>query len=368
MSSASNPAEPPWAKHLRSTLVGMSPYDVPPADPAHARMHANECPEPWPALVMAALAEVVRGLELGRYPDTSGRSLRAVLGRRHGCDPDRIVLGNGSDEIIALLLQALTSPGPEPGVVVMPAPTFVMYGHTARVLGMEMREVLLDEDLELPGAPLDEALDGATVCFLARPNNPTGSLWNAARVHELVAAHPEVVFVIDEAYGAYAPAGSSLWDPHAPSNQVHMATLSKVGLAALRVGYCIAHPALADAMNKVRHPYNVSATSLAISEAVLERFGAEQQAMVSRTIENRTILREQLAAIPGAQVLPSAANLVIVRLRGDDEAPRLAAHLAARGVLVKDVSQLPRLQRCLRVSVGTSAEIDRLAAALREWG
>jgi histidinol-phosphate aminotransferase len=211
----------PWARHLRTTLAALSPYDVPPADPTHARMHANECSEPWPAEVMAALGQVVQGIELGRYPDTSGRRLRAVLGRRHGCDSDRVVLGNGSDEIISLLLQALSSPGPVPGVVVTPSPTFVMYGLTARVLGMEMREVLLDEDLELPGAALDDALVGASVCFLARPNNPTGSLWSAARVHALVADHPDVVFVIDEAYAAYAPPGSSLWDPAAPSNQVY---------------------------------------------------------------------------------------------------------------------------------------------------
>lgn len=369
------PAEPetvdperlPWARHLRPTLATLSIYDVPPADRAQVRMHANECPEPWPAEVMAALGEVVRGLELGRYPDTSGRRLRAVLGRRHGCDPDRVVLGNGSDEIIGLLLQALSSPGPAPGVVVTPIPTFFMYGHNARVLGMEVREVLLHEDLELPEGPLDDALAGASVCFLARPNNPTGSLWSAARIRRLVDDHPDVVFVIDEAYAAYAPPGSSLWDPAAPSNQVHMATLSKVGLAALRVGYCIAHPVLARAMNTVRHPYNVSATSLAIAEAVLERYGPVQDAMIARALDGRARLTSLLRAIPGADVLPSAGNLVLVRLRGHDEAPRLSAHLAARGVLVKDVSHLPRLQRCLRVSVGTDAELDRLEAGLRSW-
>lgn len=367
MDPQSEPAVPPWARHLRPTLAELSVYDVPPADPAQARMHANECPEPWPPEVMDALAEVVRGIELGRYPDTSGRRLRAVLGRRHGCDPERVVLGNGSDEIIGLLLQSLSSPGPTPGVVVTPCPTFFMYRHTARVLGMEVREVLLREDLELPDAPLDDALVGASVCFLARPNNPTGSLWSPARIRALVADHPDVVFVIDEAYVAYAPPGSSLWEPEAPSNQVYMTTLSKVGLAALRLGYCIAHPLLARAMNKVRHPYNVSATSLAIAETVLERFGAVQDAMVARALASRSRLRALLAAIPGAEVLPSAGNLVLVRLQGDDEAPRLAAHLAARGVLVKDVSYQPRLHRCLRVSLGTHDELERLDLALQSW-
>lgn len=362
----SDQLRPAWAENLRSTLDALSIYDVPPADGTAARLHANECPEPWPAEVMDALAEVVRGLELGRYPDTSGRRLRALLGRRHGCDPDRVVLGNGSDEIIALLLTALSSPE-RPGVVVTPDPTFVMYRHTARVLGMEVREVELDAELELPAAAMREALRGATVCFLARPNNPTGSLWDADLVRALVREHPAVVFVIDEAYVGYAPPGSSLWDPRGPDNQVHMGTLSKVGLAALRVGYCIAHPSLVRAMNTVRHPYNVSQTSLSLAQAVLERFGHVQEAMVARTRSGRARLAEILGRIPGATVLPSAGNMVLVRLPGDDDAPRLCAHLAGRGVLVKDVSRLPRLHRCLRVSVGTPAELDRLAAGLASY-
>lgn len=356
----------PWAAHLRSTLGELSIYDVPPADASKARLHANECPEPWPAEVMEAASKHLAQIELGRYPDTSGRRLRALLGRRHGCDPERVVLGNGSDEIIFLLLMALSSPD-RPGVVVTPAPTFVMYGHTARVLGMEMREVLLTEELELPGAELDQALEGATICFLARPNNPTGNLWDAGRIRQLIADHPDVIFVIDEAYTAYAPEGSSMWSADGPSNQVHMGTLSKVGLAALRLGYCIAHPALAHAMNTVRHPYNVSQTSLSLAELVLDRFGDVQAGMVAQARDNRARLAEILGGIPGAKVLPSAANLVLVRLAEDGQAAALRAYLAERDVLVKDVSAQPRLQRCLRVSVGTEAELDRLANALEGW-
>ncbi|MCH9681749.1 MAG: aminotransferase class I/II-fold pyridoxal phosphate-dependent enzyme [Deltaproteobacteria bacterium] len=358
---------PAWASNLRSTLGALSIYDVPPADASAARMHANECPEPWPDAVMDALADVVRGVELGRYPDTSGRSLRALLAKQHGCSADRIVLGNGSDEIIALLLMALSSPGAAPGVVVTPAPTFVMYAHTARVLGMTMREVPLTPELALDESGLDAALTGATIAFFARPNNPTGGLWDADVIRRLIARHPAVVFVIDEAYVAYAPAESSMWDPDGPDNQVHMATLSKVGLAALRIGYGIAHPQLARAMNTVRHPYNVSQTSLALAEAVLGRFGDVQAAMVDRARDNRARLAEVLGAIAGAVVLPSAGNMVLVRLAGEDEAPRLRGHLAAAGVLVKDVSKLPRLERCLRVSVGTTAELDRLAGTLADW-
>lgn len=354
---------PAWLRHLRPSLAEVSVYDVPPAH-AEARLHANECPEPWPAEVMDALAEVVRGIELCRYPDTSGRELRAILGERHGCDPDRIVLGNGSDEVIALLLTALS--GEQGGKVVVPTPTFVMYGHTARVLGLRVVEVPLDLRFSLRRGAMHEALQGAALCFLARPNNPTGSLWDADVVHELIAAHPDVVFVIDEAYGAYAP-GSSLWSQDAPHNQVHMTTLSKVGLAALRVGYCIAHPELAAALNKVRHPYNVSRTSLALAEAVLTQFGDVQAEMIQRTIVGRGRLAQMLAELPGAEVFPSAGNLVLVRLARADEPRRLVEFLADRGVLVKDLSRVPALEGCVRVSVGTTAELDRLDDALAAW-
>ena len=358
------PVTTDWRQHLRPTLAPLEVYDVEPSR-APARMHANECPEPWPAEVRAALAEVVRELELNRYPDTSGRTLRRVLADHHGCDPDRIVLGNGSDEIISMLLTALSGaerPG-DGGHLVIPCPTFVMYAHSAHVLGVPVREVSLTPALELDEAGLREALVGAAICFFARPNNPTSSLWSAELIRALIRDFPSTVFVIDEAYAAYSP-GCSLWEPAAPSNQVHMGTLSKVGLAALRVGYCIADPALALALNKVRHPYNVSQTSIAVAEAALTRFADVQEAMIAKTIANRDRLLAILAQLPDAELFPAHANLVLARFPSDTRARELVDRLAAAGVRVKDVSAVPLLQGCLRISVGTDDDLDRLADAL----
>jgi histidinol-phosphate aminotransferase len=349
-----------WRRHLRPGLAALSVYHAP-RQRARARMHANENPEPWPAEVMSELAELVRTIELGRYPDSSGSELRELLATRHHCEPGRIVLGNGSDEVISLLLTALG--GGEQPVLVVPTPSFVMYGHSARVLGYTVREVELDDALELREPELDEALHGATICFFARPNNPTGSLWSAAAIMRLVAAHPAVVFVIDEAYVAYAP-GASLWRPDHPENVVHMGTLSKVGLAALRVGYGIANPELALALDKVRHPYNVSQTSLTIAHAVLDRFADVQAELVARAIASRERLATLLARLPGAQVFPSAANLVLVRLPTPERAAALVQLLAREGILVKDVGHLPRLRACVRASVGTAAELDLLEQAI----
>ncbi|MBL4689251.1 MAG: aminotransferase class I/II-fold pyridoxal phosphate-dependent enzyme, partial [Nannocystaceae bacterium] len=325
-----------------------------------------ECAQSWPPEVAHALGEVVREVDLTRYPDTSGRSLRAILAKRYGCPADDIVLGNGSDEIIALLLTALAGPGTTPPVLVVPTPTFVMYSHTARVLGYEIREAALNDDLELDPGRMRDALAGATVCFIARPNNPTGGLWDAELVRALVAEHPDVVFVVDEAYCAYAP-DQSLWRDERVSNQVHMATLSKVGMAALRLGYCIADPTLCLALNKVRHPYNVSATSLALAGTILTRFADAQASMVAETLACRELLTEMLGELPDTKVFPSHANFVLVRLPGPDLPARLCAFLAQVGILVKDVSTTRGLAGCLRVGVGTRCELARLHERLQAW-
>jgi len=353
-----------WERHLRPELAELSVYDVPPADARFARLHANECPVPWPPYAMARIAEVIRGVELGRYPDTSGRTVRAALGSRHDCDPERIVLGNGSDEVISTLAAALSG---SRAPVVIPTPTFVMYRHSARVLGLDVREVPLLDDFELDEAAMHQALDSAALCFLARPNNPTGTLWDAEVIARLIDEHPSTVFVVDEAYTAYAP-GASLYRPEGPSNQVHMATLSKVGGAAIRLGYCIAPPTLALALNKIRHPYNISSTSLAIAELILGELDDVRQELLQVALAQRDRLRLLLQKIPGTHVFPSQSNLVLARLEEPGAATRLTDHLARRHhVLIKDVSRTPRLGGCVRVSLGTPEELDRLEAGIEAF-
>ncbi len=352
-----------WTRHLLPQLAGLTAYDVPPADASLARMHANECPEPWPPEVMDAVAEAVRSVELGRYPDTSGRQLRALLGKRMGCDPGRIVLGNGSDEIISTVLTTLS--GSE-GHLVIPTPTFVMYRHSATVVGMPVTEVPLRADFELDDEAMRVALRSAALCFLARPNNPTGNLWDAGVIERWFAAFPDTVFVIDEAYTDYAP-GASMWRADLPENVVLMSTLSKVGGAALRLGYCVAAPRLAAELDKVRHPYNISATSLAIAGVLLRHADGARAAMLERSRAARTRLCELLGSIAGATVFPTNSNLVLARISPAQDAPALVAHLRGQGILIKDVSRTPALEGCVRASVGTAAELDRLAAALQTF-
>ena len=351
-----------WQRHLRPTLEDLEIYDSPPRSRDDVRLHANESPEVWPPEVFESLAARLREIELNRYPDTSGHSLRACLARRLGCTVDRVVLGAGSDEIISLLLMALS--GGTDGALVIPTPTFVMYAHSARVLGLEVRGVPTDAELQLDRDAMHVALRGAALCFLARPNNPTSALWDRAVVEELVSAHEETVFVIDEAYAAYSP-GCSLFDANGPSNVVHMSTLSKIGLAALRIGYCVAPPELALAMDKIRHPYNLSTTSLAFAELVLERYAEVSDALVARVIENRSRLVGILESIEGARVFPAHANFALVDLGSPARAASIARDLAGARVIVKPLADIPGFATRLRVGVGTREELDRLAAALR---
>lgn len=349
-----------WTRHLRPQLAELTAYDVPPADASFARMHANECPEPWPPEVMDAVAAAVRGVELGRYPDTSGRRLRALLGKRMGCDPGRIVLGNGSDEIISTLITTLSG---SDGHLVIPTPTFVMYRHSATVVGMPVTGVPLRADFELDDESMRVALRSAALCFLARPNNPTGNLWDASVLERWFEAFPDTVFVVDEAYTDYAP-GASMWRPDLPENVVLMSTLSKVGGAALRLGYCVAAPRLAAELDKVRHPYNISATSLSIAEVLLTQADEAREAMLERSRAARSRLSALLASVSGLSVFPSSSNLVLARFASADRAPAFVTYLRTQGILIKDVSRTPGLEGCVRASVGTGQELDRLEAAL----
>ena len=273
------------------------------------------------------------------------------------------MLGNGSDEIISTLLTALSGGG---GALVIPSPTFVMYRHSAMVVGMRVAEVALDERFELDDAAMRAVLPDAALCFLARPNNPTGNLWDTATIEGWISDFPDTVFVIDEAYTDYTP-GASMWRPNLPENVVFMSTLSKVGGAALRLGYAVASPALAAELDKVRHPYNISATSLAIAELLVTRFAGEQAAMLARSRANRARLANLMATIEGATVFPSGSNLVLTRLDPPEAAPALVAHLLRHGVLIKDVSRIPALAGCVRASVGTAMELDRLERALASF-
>lgn len=329
---------------------------------AAIRLDANEAPVGPPPAVLDRIARALAAIELNRYPEPGAGRLREALARRLGVAADQLVLGVGSDELIQTLLVATRGVG---GGVLVPAPTFPMYRLTGRALGHVVTEVPLGSALQLERPAMLEALarHRPAIVFLASPNNPTGACFADADIEALLDAAPGLV-VVDEAYGEFA--GRSL----IPGLSRHprlvvLRTFSKVGLAALRLGYAVARPELIAELDKVRLPYNTPATTQAAALAVLEdaAFLGEQ---ACRIVAERNRLAARLAEEPRIlEVHPSDANFLFCRVRD----PRAVhAGLAARGVLVRLVAPdvPPGFPGGLRITVGTSAEHDRLLAALRE--
>jgi histidinol-phosphate aminotransferase len=365
---------PDWVSLLRPELAEVSAYAPESPPGASVRLDANEAsPEPTGRVrqvVARAIAEIC--LErLERYPDARMSRLRSEIARRTGARPDELLIGAGSDEVIAIVLTALAGRRGKttPPVVLMPTPTFVMYRATARAHGHKAVEVPLDAawDLDVRGMKRACEMMPPNVVFIASPNNPTGNRMGDDRVEAVLEAAADALVVVDEAYADYAGRSVRDWRKRYP-NLAILRTLSKVGLAALRVGWLEADAGLVRELDKARQPYNVSATSQAAAAAVLSEAWAEVEAQVQRVVSERERVAAALRRIAGVDVPRSDANFLWVGT------PRPAAEvneaLLARGVLVRSFHAAGgRMQNRLRVTLGTVEEndtfLDALAGALR---
>jgi len=354
---------------IRPEVRGLTAYHVEAPDPAtvRAKLDANESPFALGDHVRTELAAELAGaladVELHRYPDPQARELRRRLAAELGVAAEQVLATNGSDEGIQILLQAVAGPG---AAVAIPVPTFAMYELGARVLGLRVVAVPLDPAYDLDLARLRAALraERPRLLFLAWPNNPTGRLYERGAVETIVRAcggeDCEALVVVDEAYVHYS--GQSLLDrlsqyPHL----VVLRTLSKVGLAGIRLGMVIAHPALLAELNKVRLPYNVNALSQAAARVVLRHPEVVRRHAATVVGERERVLRA-LRGQPGLTVFPSGANFFLMRASIPGETVWRA--LLARGVLVRNFSRAPHLGECLRVTIGTPEENDLFLQAL----
>ena len=273
-----------------------------------------------------------------------------------------IMLGNGSDELISLLAMACDVPGAS---ILSPLPGFVMYAMSAQLQGLAFHGVPLTADFELDEAAMLAAIDQhkPSIVYLAYPNNPTGNLWNDDTIEKIVLAQGEQggLLVMDEAYQPFA--SKSYIDRIARHSHVLlMRTLSKFGLAGVRLGYMIGPKALVAEVDKVRPPYNISVLNYECALFALEH--AEVFAAQAKDLrEQRARLLSELAALPGVRPFPSEANMILARV---PDAAKTFDGLKAHGVLIKNISKMhPLLDNCLRLTVGTAAENDQLLAALK---
>jgi histidinol-phosphate aminotransferase len=324
------------------------------------KLDAMENPHRLPPELRRALGERLADVALNRYPGSRIQDLRAALARHAqlpaGCD---LMLGNGSDELISLLAMACDVPGAS---ILAPLPGFVMYEMSAKLQGLKFIGVDLTADFELDEHAMLGAIEREqpSIVYLAYPNNPTANLWDDAVIDRIVDAAPGLV-VFDEAYQPFS--SRSYLDRLARHPHVLlMRTLSKFGLAGVRIGYMMGARELIAEIDKVRPPYNVSVVNAETALFALEHeevFAA--QAADIRAQRDR--IQHALAEMPGVKSWRSDANMILVRV---PDAAKTFEGLKARGVLVKNVSKMhPLLASCLRLTVGTADENTQLLAALQ---
>lgn len=343
---------------VREEVLALAAYHV--GDAAGmVKLDAMENPYALPQELRREIADLVAGAALNRYPNPQAPELKARLRQSMGIgEAFDILLGNGSDELIQIIVQALARPG---AVLLAPEPTFVMYRLYALVNRMRYVGVPLEPDFTLDSARLLAAIEEhrPALIFIAYPNNPTGNLFAEADVLRVLEAAPGLV-VLDEAYHAFAQK-SFLPRLAGHPNLVVMRTLSKIGMAGLRLGYAAGSPAWMREFDKVRPPYNVNLLTQLVAERLLAHADmlAEQAAAIRG---ERGRLKVEFGRLRGVTVFPSDANFLLVRVA---DADRVFAGMKARGVLVKNFhGSNPMMAQCLRITVGTAAENTQCLAAL----
>lgn len=348
---------------IRHDIQSMHGYAIQPSA-GFVKLDTMENPFRLPAALQRELGERLSRVAINRYPAERTEVLREALARHARMPADcALTLGNGSDELITMLAMACDLPG---ACILAPLPGFVMYAMSAKLHGIRFVGVPLTADFELDEAAMLAAIaeHRPSLIYLAYPNNPTANLWNDAVIDRIIEAAPGLV-VIDEAYQPFAARDSMARLQRHP-HVLLMRTMSKFGLAGLRIGYLIGRRELIAEVEKLRPPFNIGVLNCEAALFALEHEDEyRRQAGVIRAERER--LQAALKAMPGVTPFPSEANMILVRVPDSKAA---FEGMRARGVLVKDVSIVsPLLHNCLRLTIGMPEEntlmIDALKASLQ---
>ncbi len=335
--------------------------------PMRIKLDANELPHSLPRAIADDLARYLSVVDLNRYPDSDCGELREVVAAEAGVAPSQILFGNGSDELIALLCTtfARARPGAARAAVLYPVPTFSMFRIAALASGLDAVPVPLGPEFSFPRTEIERALEERrpNLAFFARPNNPTGGLWPSEAIADMARSHPDKIFVSDEAYVDFAGDSMIAMTSSLP-NLVVLRTLSKIGLAALRVGFLHAQPEILGVLEKVRPPYNIGALNQCAALFVLRNHRGLIRERCAEVVRERERVAAALRANGAIHVYDSQANLLLFRV---PDPPAVWSGLSARGVLVRKFADATGdLAGCLRVTIGTPSENDEFHAALAE--
>jgi histidinol-phosphate aminotransferase len=345
---------------VRDDLAELEGYHSPQVT-VDVRLNTNESPYPPPAAWREAFLAELATVPFHRYPDRSARALREAIGELHGVGPEQVLAGNGSNEVIQALCLAYGGAG---RTVAVFEPTYALHSHIPRITGTAVAVGERRDDFTLDPAEIERLLGEAqpAITFLCSPNNPTGRIDAPEVVEAALAAAPGLV-VVDEAYAQFAP-WSALTMLADDRPLVVTRTFSKTwSMAACRLGYLVAPAEVVAAAERAVLPYHLDAATQIAGRLAL-RFQPEMEARVASLVAERERLAAALATLP-VDTWPSGANFLLFRPREVD-GPSVWKGLVERSVLVRDCSSWPRLDGCLRVTVGTPAEGDAFIAALTE--
>ena len=333
-------------KLLRPAVRGLAAYHV---DETRVRIKLDAMENPFllPSGIRKEIATAAQRALINRYPDPSATRLKQAIARTWRMDPERMLLGNGSDELIQAIILAFGGP------VVTPVPSFAMYDLTARALSQKVVSVPLTDEFDLDAEAVIRAArrTKAKVIFLACPNNPTGNRFSDRAVRDVLERSGAAV-VVDEAYYSFS-GRTFLPYLNMHPNLIILRTLSKIGLAGLRIGVLTASKEITAELNKIRLPYNINVLSQAAALVALRHWRTLDR-QVSLLIAERTKLYNALLRTPGVTPFPSETNFLLMWIEKDATAVFTA--LKKRGILVKNVDRPGPLDGCLRVTIGTPKE------------
>ena len=341
---------------VREEIRNLSAYSVPHYE-TRIKLDGNESPFSLPPEIGEKVLSKLRGIEVNRYPDPEAAELRKLISGIDNFTPGGILLGNGSDELIGMLIAAFSG---GTGRILYPTPTFSMYGISGLALGKELLESELDHnfDLDLDDITALIAKKDPDLIFLASPNNPTGNAYSAERIREIIGLSKGVV-VVDEAYSDFSGyTFLPLIKKH--ENLIILRTLSKVGFAGLRLGILYGRENLVHEINKVRYPYNINSLTQGAAEVVLRNheFVTENIQLIVRERER---VYKTLSGMTGVEAYPSDANFILFKV-GDADSVFKA--LVGWDVLIRNFNKPGRLENCMRVTIGTPYENDSFLNAL----
>ena len=344
---------------VRDKVKGLKAYQVENLDEG-IKLHANENPYPPSPELLKKIFQRLDELELNRYPDPDCKNLKQAIANKTGAHPEQIIIGNGSDELIQYLMQVLCDEG---DTIAFPDPTFAMYGITAQCLGLTPVNFPLDDNWDFEAQTALEVLakNKARLVFISYPNNPTGNCFSEQEIQKLIEQFDGIV-VLDEAYHDFA-GKSFLKEMDKHNNLVVLRSLSKIGLAGLRIGYGIFPSVLAEQVNKVRLPYNSNSLSQWVATELLNDF-AHVQNQISSIVEERSRLMDELSKLSTIIAYPSNSNFILFQATNGGE--KLFNELKKSGTLLRNLNAHPRLKNCLRVTIGTKQENDQFLDQLRK--